>query len=72
MGAVGQAGRYVRALVGRWPAVGSPLALLLPSLQLKAIPILGRQGGGISHGGTQGDFIILCLTWQLCLVSRGI
>lgn len=72
MVAVGQAGRHVRALAGRWPAVGSPWALLLPSSQLKAVPTLGRQGGGVSRGGTQGDFIILCLTWQLCLFSRGI
>lgn len=38
MGAVGQVGRYVRALGGGWPAVGSCLALLLPSSQLKLSP----------------------------------
>lgn len=54
-----------------WSGIPSG-ALLLPSSQLKAVPTLGRQGGGVSRGGAQGDFIILCLTWQLCLVSRGI
>lgn len=62
MGAVVQVGRSVRALASRWPAVGFPLALLLPSSQLKAVPMLGRQGADRSYEGVQGDFIILCLT----------
>lgn len=54
MGAVGQVGKYRCALVGRWPVVGSLLALLVPSSQLRAVPTPGRQGGGVSreeHGG---------------------
>lgn len=65
MGAVGRVGRYMRVLVDTRPVVGSPLALLLPSAQLKADPMLGRQGGGMGHG-VPGDLNILCLTWQLC------
>ena len=49
IGAVVQAGRLVRVLVGRWPAVGSPLALLLLSSWLEVAPMLGRQGAGLSH-----------------------
>lgn len=65
VGAVGRVGRYMRVLVDTRPVVGSPLALLLPSAQLKADPMLGRQGGGMGHG-VPGDLNILCLTWQLC------
>lgn len=60
--------RYLHARVGRWPTMGSPLVLFLLSTQLKAASMLCRQGGGVSCDGVQGDFIILCPTWQLCLV----
>ena len=49
IGAVVQAGRLVHVLVSRWPAVGSPLALLLLSSWLKVAPMPGRQGAGLSH-----------------------
>lgn len=56
-----------------WPTVGSPLALLLQtSSQLRAAPVLGGRGGGVSGQGVGGDFIFLCLTWQLCWVYSGV